>query len=153
MSFVDVPAVSGRLLYPSDGLADIVLPAVAATQSLPSVVVSLPSEVDIARIIAALGWRKQVDSSGAVNRLDGDQQIQVRSDAPGTWTDAIKVSDNALHTDVSATEGGLLLFGTADLIAEVDESDTYEFQWLSALVDGASLTLYDVQTFLIVEFL
>jgi hypothetical protein len=30
--------------------------------------------------------------------------------------------------------------------------DTYEFQWQNALVDGASLTLHDFQTYLIIEF-
>lgn len=145
----------GRKLFPG-GIDDrIVLPAVAASLVLPSVTIEsgdLPSGITIARVIAAVSWRKQVDSSAALNAVNGAQQIQVRDDTPGTFRNAISIPDNALETVASATEGGIVLFGAIDISVEVDGVDTYEFQWQNALVDGASLTLHDFQTYLIVEY-
>lgn len=145
--------VGGRLVYGSAVQATVVLPAVAANQSLPSVTVdNLPANLTINRVIAAVAWRKQVDSSGSANAVDGNQQVQVRSDAPGTFRNAITISDNSLSTDASTTEGGIMLLGDSDISVEVTGEDTYEFQWTSALVDGASLTLHDVQTYIIIEY-
>lgn len=141
-----------RLVYASAMQATLVLPAVAANLSLPSVVVTVPSGITIDRVIAAMAWRKQVDSSAAVNQIDGAQQIQVRSDAPGTFRNAITIANNSLNTASSATEGGLMLLGDSDISVEVVGSDTYEFQWTLALVDGASLTLHDVQDYIIIEY-
>ncbi|MFQ6031010.1 MAG: hypothetical protein ACE5Q6_26390, partial [Dehalococcoidia bacterium] len=88
----------------------------------------------------------------APNAVNGAQQIRVRSDAPGTFQDAITIADNSLETAASATEGGLMLLGDSDISVEVDGVDTYEFQWQNARVDGASLTLHDFQTYLILEY-
>ena len=141
-----------RLVYGSPIVGIVVLPAVAANIILPSVVVTVPSGITINRVVGAFSWRKQVDSSAALNAIDGAQQIQVRSDAPGTFRDAITMVNNALETAASATEGGLMVYGDSDISAEVVGSDTYEFQWTLALVDGASLTLHDCQTFIIIEY-
>ncbi len=142
-----------RLVYASAVQPTVVLPAAAASLILPDVVVdSLPSGITIGRVIAAVSWRKQVDSSGGLNAINTAQQIQVRDDTPGTFRDAITISDNSLETVASATEGGLMLFGDSDISIEVDAVDTYEFQWQNAEVDGASLTLHDFQTYLIVEY-
>ena len=100
-----------------------------------------------------MSWRKQVESSAALNAINNAQQIQVRDDSPGTFRNAITIPDNALETAASATEGGIVLFGAADISVEVDGDDIYEFQWQNAQVDGASLTLHDFQTFLIVEYI
>jgi hypothetical protein len=145
---------AGRLVFGS-GLSGttVVLPAVAANLALPSVTIpALPSGITIDRVIAAISWRKQVESSAAPNAIDGAQQIQVRSDAPGTFVNAITIGDNSLDTAVSATEGGSMLLGDSDISGEVALADTYEFQWLLAKVDGDSLTLHDVQSHLIVEY-
>ena len=80
------------------------------------------------------------------------QDIQVRSDAPGTFRDAINIPDNSLSTDANATDGGILLVGDNDISVEVVGADTYEFQWTLADVDGNNLTLHDFQTHLIVEY-
>lgn len=150
----DIESQSGKLVFPSAMQATVVLPAVAANVSLPSVTIpaaDLPANLTITHVRAAIKWRKQVESSGSANAVNGAQQIQVRADTPGTYIDAITIADNSLSTGASATEGGDLLYGDSDVSSEVDGADTYEFQWENAAVDGASLTLHDVQTFLIIE--
>lgn len=142
-----------RLVFASAVQATLVLPAVAASLTLPNVVISaLPSGITIDRVVAAIAWRKQVDSSAALNAINTAQQVQVRDDTPGTFRNAITIADNALETAASATEGGLMLLGDSDISVEVTGADTYEFQWQNAQVDGASLTLNDVQTYLILEY-
>lgn len=145
----------GRFTYPSIAQAQVTLTSSQQNITLPSVTIpALPSGVTIARVIAAVQWRKQVDSSGLANAIAGTtQQIQVRSDAPGTFTNAITIPDNSLSTGATATEGGPQLLGEADISGEVDEADTYEFQWLNAQVDGDNLVLHDFQTILLVEFI
>ena len=154
MGFGD-PASTSRLIFWSDLQPIVVLPAVAANQSLPSVAVDLaiqPGGTSIKRVLAGMSFSKKVDSSAVANAVVGAQEIQVRSDAPGTFRNAISMPDNVLATASGATEGGLLVVGNHDIAVEVTASDTYEFQWTNALVDGASLTLHDVQTLIIVEF-
>lgn len=143
---------ANRLVYPGIGADRIVLPAVAGNLVLPSVTIaSIPSGIVIERVIAAFAWRKQVDSSAVLNAINGTQQIQVRIDTPGTFINAIQMSDNTLETVASATEGGMMLLGAPDISAEVVGVGTYEFQWTLALVDGASLTLHDVQTYILID--
>lgn len=149
------PPASGRLVFPSAISATVVLPATAANLALPSVTIpanSLPIGAAIKRVLAGMSWRKQVDSSGLANAVNVAQNIQVRSDAPGTFRNAIAVPDNALATAASGTDGGVLLIGALDISVEVVGADTYEFQWTLADVDGNNLTLHDVQTYLIVEY-
>lgn len=151
-------APSGRAVpYASDVQATVVLPAVAADLALPSVVVPssfIPSSggASVDKVVASVAWRKQVESSGGANAVNGAQVIQVRLTGAASWTDAITVPDNTLATAASATEGGLLIVGDIDLSSIVTAAGTYEFQWADALVDGASLTLHDVQTYLSVSY-
>lgn len=150
----DTPAATAvrRYTFASDMQATVVLPAVAADLVLPSVTIGAGQIAGgITRVTAGISWRKQVESSTLANALAGAQDIQVRSDAPGTFIDAINLADNSLATGASATEGGTMIVGDIDVKGEVDGADTYEFQWDEAVVDGASLTLHDVQTFLFVE--
>lgn len=142
-----------RLVFASAVQATLVLPAAAASLVLPNVVISaLPTGITIDRVIAAIAWRKQVDSSSVINAINNAQQVQVRTDAPGTFRDSITIANNSLETAANATEGGLMLLGDSDISVEVTEADTYEFQWQNAQVDGASLTLHDLQTYLIIEY-
>ena len=151
--FQQTGRTANSLVFASAAQATVVLPAVAASVALPSVTVAgLPEDIAINRVVAAIAWRKQVNSSLLANAIDGAQQIQVRSDAPGTFRDAITIADNLLSTGATATEGGMLLLGDSDLAVEVAGGGTYEFQWTLAQVDDAALTLHDVQTYLIVEF-
>lgn len=145
---------AGRLVFPGAGAATVVLPAVAANVALPSVTIAageLPAGMVILSVKVAIAWRKQVDSSAGANAIVGAQQIQVRSDAPGTFRNALTIADNMLATDGSATEGGMMIMGETDISVEVVGADTYEIQWTLAAVDGAALTLHDFQTYLIIE--
>ena len=147
---------ANRLIYPSQsiGLGEdrLVLPGVAANLVMPSVTIAtIPAGIVIERIIAAFAWRKQVDSSAVLNAINGTQQIQVRIDTPGPFINAIQMSNNTLETVASATEGGMMLLGAPDLSTVVVGVGTYEFQWTLALVDGASLTLHDIQTYILID--
>lgn len=148
---------TGRLLFGSDGeQPTVVLPAVAANLSLPSVTIpadAIPSGAVIRRVTAGISFRKGVESSAALNAVAGDQEIQVRIDTPGTFINAIHIEDNTLSHAASSTEGGVLIMGSDDVSSEVSVVNaTYEFQWTLAVVDGASITLHDVQTYLLVEY-
>lgn len=146
---------SGRRVFASDIAASVAVTAVAGDKTLPSVIIpvgAIPTGVTISRVLAGVAWRKQVDSSAAQNSVNGAQVVQVRSDAPGTWRNSIDLANGTLLTAASGTEGGQLIIGDNDIKAEVTGADTYEFKWTSATVTAASLTFYDVQTFLIVEY-
>lgn len=146
---------AGRAVYSSQIQATLVLNAVASDESLPSVTVPssfVPKGTTIRRVTAAISWRKGVESSGSANAVNVAQNIQVRSDAPGTWRDAIPIPDNALAHAADATEPGSLILGNTDIKVEVTGADIYEFQWENSDVDGASITLHDVQTHLIIDF-
>lgn len=149
-----VTSQSGKLSFGSAVQATVVLPAVVASLSLPSITIAavdLPSNLTITRVIAAIAWRKGVESSAVANAINGAQQIQARKSGSVSFIDAITIADNSLAHGGSATEGGLMLLGDSDISSEVDGAGTYQFQWTSALVDGASLTLHDVQTYLLIE--
>ena len=155
MAFGNTPTPNSRLIFASDVQATVTLTSVAADVSLPSVTIptgSIPVGATINRVVAAIAWRKQVDSSGLENAINVAQTIQVRSDAPGTFRDAINVPDNSLSTAANTTEGGIMFIGDNDISVEVDDPDTYEFQWGSADVDWDNLVLHDVQTFLLLDF-
>lgn len=142
-----------RLVRGGSHLDRLVLPSIAASLPLPSVNLNrIPPGVTLGAVFAAIAWRKQVDSSAVLNAINGTQFIRVRADTPGTFVNAITMDDNGLETVASAPEGGMMLYGDIDISAEVVGEDIYEFQWELALVDGASLTLHDVQTYLIVEY-
>ena len=146
---------SGRLVFASDIFATVVLTSVAGNLSLPGVTIpagAIPSGVDISRVLAGVSWRKQVDSSGVANAINVAQVIQVRSDAPGTFRNAIDIPNNALATGANSTEGGVMIVGDNDISVEVVGADIYEFQWTLADVDGNNLTLHDFQTYLILEY-
>ena len=122
---------SGRLVFSSSISATVVLTSVAGNLSLPSVTIPsdfLPTTATINRVLAAMSWRKQVDSSGVANAVNVAQNIQVRSDAPGTFRNAIAIPDNALATGASATDGGALLIGTFDISVEVVDADHAAFE-------------------------
>lgn len=158
MADVEIPAQAvgtSRWFYSSDLQASVVLPAVAADLTLPSVVVPatpIPSGTSIAKVYAAVQWRKQTDSSGSANAVNGAQTIQLQPTGGSTWTDCVDIPDNSLSTAASAAEGGPFISGTYDVSSVVTGAGTYDFQWASALVDGASLTLADFQCIIMVFF-
>jgi len=149
-------APSGRLTFASDLQLTVVLGLAAGDKALPSVTIpagAIPSGSSISRVFAAISYRKSVESSALANAIAGaGQAVQVRSILPGVWRDAIDTPNDSLPHVASATEAGYMQSGDNDISVEVDGADTYEFQWNDAAVDGNSLTFYDVQTYLIVEY-
>jgi hypothetical protein len=126
---------------------EVAIPAVAADQSLPDVTVSgLPTGCTVVRAVAMFKFRAIEETSGGANKLSGAQDIQVRTDAPGAWADAINFLDDMFGLEASAREGGDLFIGDIDLSATVTGNDTYNFQWDEAVADAASIAFNDVQT-------
>jgi hypothetical protein len=140
-------------VFPSELQATVVLTSSQQNLALPAVTVALPEGVTVVRALVAIVWRKQVDSSGAPNAINGaNQRIRVRETVAGTFANAIIIPDNSLATGADAQEGGMLVEGTLDISEEVAGDGTYEVQWENAQVDGDNLTLHDMQTYLVVEF-
>ena len=129
---------------------EVSIPAVAGTLTLPSVTVGdLPAGATVVRAIAMLKFRAVENTNAAANKLNGatvaatSQVLQVRSDAPGTWRDAINFVDDQFGIAATTREGGDALVGSIDIAVEVTANDIYEFRWLLALADVASLNLND----------
>lgn len=137
----------------SDPQEEVVIPAAAGTLALPSVTIAdLPAGAVVVRAIAMIKFRMIDNINGAANKLDGatvadtSQVIQVRDDTPGTWRDAINFVDDQFGLAATTRESGDVLIGSPDIAVEVDGNDTYEFQYLLAKADLASINLNDVQT-------
>ncbi len=149
-----IKQTGGRITLVSDLQETVVIDASAANKSLPSIAVPaslLPPNATMTRALAGISWRKAVESSAAPNATVAAQVIEV--DITGGFaTTAIDIPDNSFHAAASAVETGLFLLGDNDIKAEVTEGSTTLFQWTAADVDGASLTFYDVQTHLVIEF-
>ena len=152
IAYIGTAADKKRLLFYSDTQASVTLDDTGTTDlSLPSVTIpiaSLPNGSSIDIVFCHLKYGSRKDTSTVDNAINGDQYIQVKESAAGTYTNAIKVVDNTLPIDVSeaAVMGGDVLFGNIDVSSEVAaENKTYNFQWLNCQVDGNNLILYDVQ--------
>jgi len=142
-------------------IASLAVPAVAADLTFSDVVFPtgfLPTGAVIQAVYLMLKWRKQVDSSGGANAINGaSKTIRVKKTSGAWGTDdlvGITFADNQLATGADATEGGDMIVGSHDIDGEVDDIDNETYNVRSEqtnradaiLVDGASLTLYDVYT-------
>jgi len=129
----------------------IALPAVAADQALESF--TLPTFTD--RLEAAyLTIRIRVfrELSGANNALDGDQYIQVQNAAAAGYINAILLPDNTMWTNGNNYREGTTVVGNIDVKSKCVSGGTLDAKWASAKVDGATLTIYDVQLWLTLVF-
>lgn len=105
-----------------------------------------PRGKTLIRVEAVVMWRKTENSNSAVNKLNGDQYIQVQKGA-GALTNCIKFVDDELKTPATADGPGDAVVGGIDVKATVDaENATYNFQWTDALTDLDSIILHDVRT-------
>jgi len=111
------------------------IPAIAADTALPSVTVVLPTGVTLVRVIAMFKYRKL--TAVLASALAGAQDIQVRTDAPGAWADAINLVDDQWTLVAGDIEGGDVLIGNIDVKATVIGNDTYNFQLDEAVADSA----------------
>lgn len=130
----------------SEPQEEVAIPAAAADQALPDVVVTLPEGALPVHVYAFFTYRIVHNDNAAANALAGGQHIQVRDDTPGTWRNAISLVDNMFTLAANARESGGVLFGDHDIVIEVDGDDTYEFQWDEAVADLATLRINEVQT-------
>lgn len=157
--------VGGQLLckdqWCATPIASLAVPAVAADLTFSNVVFPanfLPEGATIDSVFLMLHWRKQVDSSGGANAINGaSKTIRIKKNGGAWGTDdvvAITFANNSLATAANATEGGTIIIGDADISGEVDDVDNETYNVRSEqtnradaiLVDGASLTLYDIFT-------
>jgi len=115
----------------------------------PSVVVPsgyLPTGATISRVELLMKYRKAVDTSGADNQIAGPLNVQVKESVAGSFTTGIVIPDNAIKVVADGESGGDLIIGAADVKAEVAaDNKTYAVQITSAIADGSTLQLQDVQ--------
>jgi hypothetical protein len=133
-----------------DPLAVVTLTTSGALDpALPPVVIPasfFPVGLTLKRAAAIVMFRKVENTNGAVNKLSGDQYIQVQKGA-GALTNAIKFVDDELKTPLLSEGSGDAIIGSIDVKATVDaDNATYNFQWTDALTDQDSLLLHDVRT-------
>jgi len=120
--------------------------------ALPSVV--LPNITGtIVSVFAGFKFRMIENTNAAVNKLSGAQEIQVKENAAGAFTDCINFVDDQFGLAASTREGGDCIIGNIDVVAEVAAfNKTYAFQWDEPLTDQTAIVFNDVQTFLIVSY-
>ena len=128
----------------------ILLPASATDTNLPSVVVAnIPSGSTIVQAIALIKLRAiQNASSSGYNAIKGAQNIRIKV-STGTWTVddiiAINLIDNQWYVAASTREYGDVQVGDNDVKSVVTGNGTYNLRFEDALVDYATLDLYDAQ--------
>jgi len=123
----------------------VVLPAGAATQTLPNVVVALlPNGMTVVKATAMFKFR-MLDNAGAANKLNAAQFIGIQKGGAGGFANAISLVDDQFGIAAATREGGDLVVGDLNVVAKVDANATYNFQWTSANADVAGLTFTDLQ--------
>ena len=124
----------------------VVVPGGALDQALPDVTVAaLPAGATVVKVAVMFKFRS-ISNAGAANKLTNAQEIQVRTDAPGAWADAINlVDDQFLIAAATVDAPGDVVMGALNVVAVVAGNDTYNFQWDEAVADVAGLTFNDVQ--------
>lgn len=118
----------------------------------------LPTGAVIDSVYLMFHWRKQIDTSLAINAISAaNKTIRVKK-AAGAWgTDdvvGITFANGQLSTAAAATETGGIIIGSADIDSEVDDTNGVTYNVRSdqtnradaLVVTAASLTLYDIYT-------
>ena len=148
-------------------IASLAIPAVAADLDFSDVVFPagcLPAGAVVHSVYLMIKWSKKFDSSGAPNAIAAaSKTLRLKKDG-GAWNVddviAMMLADNQLATDADGKEGGDMIIGSYDIKGEVDDvsNETYNIRSEETnrgdaiIVDGASLTLYDVYSGLGVYF-
>jgi len=134
MDFYGLPQ---RLVTVDDVVGDIALPDI--------VVADLPDESTVVRAIGIILFRKVTNNNAGANALDGAQELQIRDNAPGAWTDLLNFVDDMFTFTVAEESNGHVVFGVIDVSGVVVGNGTYNVQWAQALADAASLLFEEVQ--------
>jgi len=146
----DLDTRMGRMLFSMDFWSlpqkTVVVPIAAADQALPDITVAdLPAGAAVVRVQVMFKFRS-LSNAGAANKLTNAQEIQIRTDAPGAWTDAINLVDDQFLIAAAAVDSpGDVVMGLINVAATVTGNDTYNLQWDEAIADVAGLTFNDVQ--------
>ena len=138
----------------SEGLEEVELGdgAAGATVALPDITVAdLPTDatVVVAKVMFKFGAKE--NTFAGVNKLNGatvaltSQVIQIRSDAPTAYADAINFPDDFFTLANTAREGADVIIGSVNVAAIVDGNDTYNLRWLLGRADQDNLRFNDVQ--------
>ncbi len=105
-----------------------------------------------------LGWviSSITNADAGANGLTAAVNVRIMKD-DGAWgaddIPAINLPDNALMTAGNSSRDGVCVIGDIDISSEVDVfNDTYLVRIEDCTVDNDGLSLYDVQTFLIVYY-
>ena len=140
----------GRQLFSMDFWSvpqlSVIIPAGAANQALPDVVVTdLPAGMTVVAAKAMFKFRS-ISNAGAANKLSGSQHIQIQKNGVGGYADAISLVDDQFTIAAATVDApGDVVIGDHNVVAKVDGSATYNLQWTSANADVAGLTFNDVQ--------
>lgn len=119
----------------TDGVGDKALPDVT--------IASLPAGAVVVWAFCHFVPRIIENTNIAANYLSGAQEIQIRTDAPGDWTDCINFVDTQYGIAASTREAALPAFGKINVAAVVTGNDTYNFQWDEAIAFKANLQFND----------
>lgn len=124
----------------------VVLPAVAANQALPDVVVAaLPTGAVVVRATAIFKYRC-LQNAGLANALNGGQHIQIQKGGAGGYADAVSMVTGQFVVAAAAVDApGDVVQGNINVVAKVSGNDTYNFQWTNANANVAGLTFTDCQ--------
>lgn len=118
----------------SETQEELEVDADGGTETLPSVnVAGLPAGITIVRAVAMFQFRMVENTHDGANGLNVAQHIQVRSDEPGEWRDAISIADTLCTFTEKAREGGSLWIGDHNIEPEITAwlNDIYSFQWVA----------------------
>ncbi len=131
----------------SDTQAAVTITNAAQDLSLPDVVVSLPSESSILRVVTLIKARAVEDTSAVLNSLSGAQNLRAKL-STGVWgvndIAAINLVDGQFTVVASAKEAGDVVVGDIDISSVVSGDGTYNFRLEDAIAVGSNLVLHDV---------
>ena len=145
-----IKASQARMLFSVDYWSvpqlSVVVPAGAANQALPNVVLDiLPAGATVVKATAMFKFRS-LTNAGAANKLNAAQHIQIQKGGAGGYANAISLIDDQFTIAAATVDApGDVVIGDHNVVAKVTAADTYNFQWTSANADVAGLTFNDVQ--------
>ena len=151
--------------YWSEPIEEISLTQAAATLPVALAawdvtVTNLPAGAVVTIAKAVWMFRIAENANALANGLDGatvaatSQVIQVETDAPGTWRDAINFPDDwcTLGATINLRENGIPVIGTPNIAVEVTGNDTYHFRWLLSKAQQDNLIYNDNQFGLVIAY-
>ena len=134
----------------------IALTQAASDDVLPNVVLPVLAGRTIDRVYVGFAIGFIENAHAAANGFTAAVDVMIKASA-GVWdTDdipAINLKDNQIMTAGSEKRAGVVFIGDQDVSAEVTAfNDTYNMRIDACTVDNDGLSLYDVQTFLVVIY-